>query len=111
MVDSELHLEAVRRCPFRHCHETGIVDENLDLVVAGEDLVGGFADRRKRPEVKFDDFERCVRVFIDDAGPRASALAWLRAAITTCAPLPASALAVSSPRPPFAPVTTATLPV
>ena len=40
----------------------------------------------------------------------ASALAWSRAAITTWAPLAASALATSSPSPPLAPVTTATLP-
>src|SRR3546814_18573220 len=40
----------------------------------------------------------------------ASALASLRLGITTCAPAPASAFAVSSPSPPLAPVTTATRP-
>jgi hypothetical protein len=40
----------------------------------------------------------------------ASALAWSRAAITTWPPLRASSLATSSPSPPLAPVTTATLP-
>src|SRR3546814_4746585 len=40
----------------------------------------------------------------------ASAWASLRLVITTCAPAPASAFAVSSPSPPLAPVTTATRP-
>jgi hypothetical protein len=40
----------------------------------------------------------------------ASALPWSRAAITTWPPLRASSLATSSPRPPLAPVTTATRP-
>src|SRR5262245_58455790 len=40
-----------------------------------------------------------------------AALAWLRTAMTTWAPLPASTFAVCRPRPPFAPVTTAVRPV
>jgi hypothetical protein len=39
------------------------------------------------------------------------AFSWLRTAMTTCAPLPTSTLAVCRPRPPFAPVTTVVRPV
>ena len=113
VVDAELHLEAVLGLPLRHRHQAGVVDEDVDRRVARRGSASAaVAHRGQGAEVERHDL-RARRLRVASRGCSlcaAAAFAWSRAAITTWAPAPASARAVSRPRPPLAPVTTATRP-
>ena len=107
VVRAELHLEPVGGPALGDAHHAGVVDEDVDRAVRGEDPGRRLADRRLRAEVELDQLERRVGHPGRMSATAPAALSWSRAAITTWAPAPASARAVSSPSPPFAPVTTA----
>jgi hypothetical protein len=52
MVHAELHLEPVAGLGLGDPHHTGIVDEQVDALVRGDDLPGCGTHRRLRGEVQ-----------------------------------------------------------
>ena len=61
VVDAELHLEAVDGLALGDAHHAGVVDEDVDRLVAGEDPPGGLAHRCQRAEIELDDLQGCAR--------------------------------------------------
>ena len=60
VVGAELHLEAVLGERLRRVHHPGVVDQQVDVVVSGAELLRGGADRVQRRQVEF--LQRHVRV-------------------------------------------------
>jgi hypothetical protein len=58
VVDAELGLEAVGGAPLRHRHHAGVVDQQVDRRVRGEDGIGGTLDRSQVAEIQLDDLDR-----------------------------------------------------
>ncbi len=88
VVNAELHLEAVDGLALGDAHHAGVVDEQVDRLVRGEDLFGGGL-RTESSE------PRSSSTIGSEASGTASpmirsiasaARSWLRAAITTLAP-------------------------
>jgi hypothetical protein len=52
MVHAELHLEAVGGLGLRDPHHAGVIDQQVDALVLGHDLLGRGTHRRLRGEVQ-----------------------------------------------------------
>ena len=111
VVDAELHLEAIGSLPLRQRHQPRVVDQDVDPIVLGEDLLCGGRDRLLRAEVQIDQLEIGARSLGPISATARAAFCWLRTAMTTRAPFAANTFAVCRPKPPLAPVTTAVCPL
>jgi hypothetical protein len=58
VVDPELHLVPVDRLALWDAHDACVVDQQIDPLVRGEDLLSGLAHGRLRSEVERDNLER-----------------------------------------------------
>ena len=110
MVGAELKLEPIGGFAPRGRHHAGVVQQQVQALVAGAKPPGEVSDRGEAPEVELGKLDLGVRRNGANPCSAESPFCMSRQASTTPAPLRASSRAQIRPSPLLAPVTTAVRP-